>query len=123
MLSRLEALERKQRPEEIVPDVPEWGDVLVVGMSVGERGDFLTDAYAEPKADAAERKRQRRLFEARLVQQCVRDAETRQLVFEPCDVSDLAELPAAIIVPVARVAYRLSAIGEEEAETTAAAKN
>jgi hypothetical protein len=110
MLSKEEILECKDIKSEVVK-VPEWnGEVLVQGLTLGEKDEWTDSLVVDGKAS---------MNGATAILCCLsmRNEDGTRL-FEHIDVLALQAKSASALDRVFQVAQRLSGIGQEEIEET-----
>ena len=90
--------------------VPEWGcDLLIKGMTAGERVTLMQSAY-----DARTEQVNMSKVYPDVVVSCACDPETGDPVFTDADKDALMEKSSAAIEKIADVGLRLSGIGKEQ---------
>lgn len=93
-------------------NIPEWGvELLVKGMSAGERITLMQNAY-----DQNTQQVNMAAVYPDIVVGCVFDPETDEPIFSSADKSALMSKSSAAIETIAAVGLRLSGIGSDEAD-------
>jgi len=96
-------------PTEVV-NIPEWGvDVLVRGMSAGDRITLMQNAF-----DQATQQVNMSIVYPDVVVSCTYDPESDEPVFTPADKDAILAKSSAAVERLANVGLRLSGIGKEE---------
>lgn len=104
-------LEAKDIPSERM-HVKEWGvDLLIKGMSAGERITLMQNAY-----DQRTQQVNMAAVYPDVVVSCVHDPDTDEPVFTEADKDALMGKSSAAIEEIAAVGLRLSGIGQDEEE-------
>jgi hypothetical protein len=96
-------------PSETV-EIPEWGvELLVKGMSAGERLSLMQNAY-----DQTTQQVNMAIVYPDVVVACAFDPKTGEAVFTESDKAELMKKASAAIERLASVGLRLSGIGKDE---------
>jgi hypothetical protein len=96
-------------PSETV-EIPEWGvELLVKGMTAGERLSLMQNAY-----DQTTQQVNMAIVYPDVVVACAHDPKTGEPVFTDADKSELMKKASAAIERLAGIGLRLSGIGQAE---------
>lgn len=96
-------------PTEVV-NIPEWGvDVLVRGMSAGDRITLMQNAF-----DQTTQQVNMSIVYPDVVVSCTYDPDSNEPVFTPADKDAILAKSSAAVERLANVGLRLSGIGKEE---------
>ncbi len=110
-LTKSEILDAQDLPTQIVV-VPEWaGDVVVRGLTGSER-DSLEASIVVQKGKNVTANLQN--LRAKMVQRCIIDPKSRELMFSPAEVSALGNKSAVALQRVFDVARELSGMGDAD---------
>lgn len=109
MALRDKILAAQDIPSEVVK-IPEWGvDVLVRGMSAGDRITLMQDAF-----DQNTQQVNMSIVYPDVVVACTFDPESDEPVFTPADKDAILGKSSAAVERLANVGLRLSGIGKDE---------
>ena len=99
-------------PSEVV-NIPEWGvDVLVRGMSAGDRITLMQNAF-----DQTTQQVNMTIVYPDVVVACAFDPESTEPIFTEADKAAILAKSSAAVERLANVGLRLSGIGKDEQDT------
>jgi hypothetical protein len=108
MLSKSDILECKDIESEVVK-VPEWGgEVMVYGLTAGEKDEFESGLVSDQKVNLKD-------ATAKLCALCIRDKDGKR-IFMPHDITSLSNKSGRALNRVYKVAERLSGLGKGDVE-------